>query len=278
MFSIEKTMVTVVQPRYDVKSDEKIRQFILNQLSELKENSILVFPEYSNAAGISDNDEKKNAMKYADELLKEAACAAKKKNSIVAINVLEKRNNEIKNSTYLFGRNGEVVFVYDKQHLPKAEKEFGIKSNAICHCICDYEGIRYAFLTCYDVYFNEQIEYIAKQKPDVIFIPSYQRGERQDIIEAQTKMIAFRCNAYVLRSSYAMQDKNTGGCSMIVKPDGNIMENLKSNVGVQSSFVDLKEKYYRSAGFGEKLVRNDDFINAGLCPVSFQDSKNDDLK
>ena len=136
-------------------------------------------------------------------------------------------------------------------------------------CTTVVDGIRFAFMTCYDVYFNEQIEHIAKFKPDIILIPGYQRGERVDIIHAQAKLTAFRCNAYVLRSSYSMDSDERGGCSMIVSPDGNIIKNIGGGVGSISADIDVFEKYMRTAGFGGGLVRNDDFINDGLCPEAF---------
>ena len=56
---------------------------------------------------------------------------------------------------------------------------------------------------------------------------------------------------------------------MIVSPDGMIMKNLGKAVGKISVTVDPKEKYMRTAGFGGGIVRNDDFINNGLCPEIF---------
>jgi predicted amidohydrolase len=119
------------------------------------------------------------------------------------------------------------------------------------------------------VYFNEQIEYLASQKPDIILIPGYQRGEATDIIRAQAKLIAFRCNSFVAKSSYSMNSDEKGGCSMIVAPSGNILKDMGKDVGSVSVEIDPKWKYMRAAGFGGGMVRNDDFINDGLCPDVF---------
>jgi predicted amidohydrolase len=146
--------------------------------------------------------------------------------------VLEKRDGNIRNSTYLFNKNGEKAFIYDKQHLPPSEVSLGVKrGDGKCKCTCVLDGIRFAFMTCYDVYFNEQIEHIAAYKPDVILIPGYQRGERTDIIKAQAKLTAFRCNAFVARSSYSMNDDEKGGNTMIVAPDGQILNNMGKEIG-----------------------------------------------
>ena len=266
--------VTVVQPKYfsGDKPDEEIAEFIYTELDKVPTGCLIVFPEYSNAGGLSDAESELKALPRAEVMLKKAAEISKTKGAYVSINVLEKRMDEIKNSTYLFNKNGEVAFIYNKQHLPLSEIKLGVKAGndtGKCQCLCELDGIKFAFMTCYDVYFNEQIEHIAKGKPDLILIPGYQRGERTDIIRAQAKLTAFRCNAYVLRSSYSMDSDEHGGCSMIVAPDGQILKDMGKDVGSISLDIDPFKKYMRSAGYGEKDVRNDDFISAGLCPEAF---------
>ncbi len=262
--------ITVLQPAYFAgeNPDKKIAKFLIDELENIEKDCLVVLPEYSNAGGISDVESEKKAMPRAKEMLKKAAVIAKEKSAYVAINVLEERDNKIKNSTYLFNKKGEVAFVYDKIHLPPSEVKLGVERGSGA-CVCDLDGIRFGFMTCYDVYFNEQIEYLASKKPDIILIPGYQRGEKTDIIRAQTKLIAFRCNCFVAKSSYSMESDEKGGCSMIVAPDGEILKDLGKEVGSTSAEIDLKWKYMRAAGFGEGLIRNDDFIKEGLCPEVF---------
>lgn len=226
-------------------------------------------PEYSNAGGISDAESETKAMPRAKDMLKRASAIAKERSAYIAINVLEEREEKIKNSTYLFNKQGDIAFIYDKIHLPPSEIALGVQyGNGAC--ICNLDGIRFGFLTCYDVYFNEQIEYLASQKPDIILIPGYQRGEATDIIRAQTKLIAFRSNSFVAKSSYSMNSDEKGGCSMIVAPDGQILKDMGKDVGSVSALIDPKWKYMRAAGFGGGMVRNDDFINDGLRPDIFK--------
>lgn len=262
--------ITVVQPPYFMgdNPDEKIAEFLMNELENASKDSLIVLPEYSNAGGISDAESEKAAMPRAKAMLERACAVAKEKGAYVAINVLEERNGDIKNSTYLFDKQGDIAFVYDKIHLPPSEIALNVKRGNGA-CVCDLDGIRFGFLTCYDVYFNEQIEYLASKKPDIILIPGYQRGEATDIIRAQTKMIAFRCNAYVAKSSYSMDSDEKGGCSMIIAPNGKILKDMGKETGSISADVDPQWKYMRTAGFGGNMIRNDDFINIGLCPEVF---------
>lgn len=202
-------------------------------------------------------------------MLKASSEIAKENSVYVAINVLETHDGKIKNSTYLFDKAGEVAFIYDKIHLPPSEIALGVEyGNG--DCTCDLDGIRFGFLTCYDVYFNEQIEYLASQKCDIILIRGYQHGETTDIIRAQTKMIAFRCNCFVAKSSYSMNSDEKGGCSMIIAPNGKILKDMGKSIGAVSTNIEPKEKHMRTAGFGGGIIRNDDFINNGLRPDIFK--------
>lgn len=262
--------VTVIQPPYFAGENpcEKISDFLLGEAEKAKAGLILM-PEYSNAGGVSDVESELASLKRAEKMLSRAGEIAKEKSSYVGINVLERSEGEIKNSTYLFNKNGEVAFVYDKIHLPPSEITLGVKYGDGA-CVCTLDGIKFGFMTCYDVYFNEQIEFLARHKPDIILVPGYQRGERTDIICAQAKLTAFRCNAFVVRSSYSMNDENHGGNSMIVAPDGQILCNIGKEIGSISREIDEKEKFMRSAGFGGGQIRGDDFINDGLRPNVFK--------
>lgn len=115
-----------------------------------------------------------------------------------------------------------------------------------------------------------QPPYFVDGKPDIILIPDYQRGEATDIIRAQTKMIAFRCNSFAAKSSYSMNSDEKGGCSMIVAPNGAILKDMGKETGAVSAQIDPNRKYMRTAGFGGAMIRNDDFINNGLCPEIFK--------
>lgn len=264
--------VTVVQPSYYMgeNPDAKIAEFLLKEAEKVEENGLILLPEYSNAGGISDAESEIKAMARAKSMLEKAKDIAKNKKAYVSINVLEKRDGNIRNSTYLFNKNGENVFIYDKLHLPPSEVNLKVKrGDGKCNCTCIVDGIRFAFMTCYDIYFNEQIEHIASFKPEIILVPGYQRGERVDIIEAQAKLTAFRCNAFLLRASFSMESDEKGGCAMVVAPDGKIIDSLGKKVGSLTVDIDATKKYMRPAGFGGDMVRNDDFISAGLCPEAF---------
>ena len=100
--------ITVVQPLYFIgeNPDEKIAQFLINELKKVQTDSLIVLPEYSNAGGISDKESEIKAMPRAKIMLQKASEVAREKSAYVAINVLEERDEKIKNSTYLFDKKG----------------------------------------------------------------------------------------------------------------------------------------------------------------------------
>ena len=102
--------ITVVQPPYYAgeKPDETIARFLLEQMKQAAAG-LIVLPEYSNAGGLSEPEAILAAVPRAEAMLAAAANTAREKCAFVAINVLENRCGKLKNSTYLFDRNGEVA-------------------------------------------------------------------------------------------------------------------------------------------------------------------------
>ena len=262
----------VIQADYFAKPDpdKEILSFLFSELERIPENSIVLLPEYTNACGLSGKDRILSAIKRTDKILASVSNTAKQKHSYLAVNALEYVNEKLQNHTILYSPAGERIFTYQKRYLPPLEKELGIQaasSDSPEQRVFSHDGIRFGFLTCYDIYFSQGIEQIAAGHPDVILFPTYQRGERSDIIRSQTKLLAFRCNSWVIRTSCSLGTPAYGSCSMIVAPDGQIKCDLSDSIGMASVRIDPEYKYYRSMGFGGGQIRNDEFISAGLDDI-----------
>ena len=123
--------ITVVQPPYFMgdRPDESIAESLINEMKNASSGALIVLPEYSNAGGFSDAEREIKALPRAERMKKEASIVAKEKSAYVAINVLEERSGDFMNSTYLFDKNGEAAFIYDKSHLPPSEVALGAITN-----------------------------------------------------------------------------------------------------------------------------------------------------
>lgn len=275
--------IRVIQPPYpwNPESIKATVDFILEELRKCDDSlDLILLPECCNAAcGCGDSEKLMEFVnRHTSPLINAVKETAKRCKSVVGINLYYREENEkVQNTTLLFDREGELAGKYIKQHLPVSEygntsvdHEY-IAEKEAPECVV-IDGVRYAFLTCYDVYYTEFIHRIALEKPDVVLISSLQRAEREDILEMQVKNCAFVCNAYVVRSSYSMgEGAASGGCSMIASPEGKILYNFQHQLGSFDYTVeDVHYKFMRSNGFGQPAVRNDEYQTYFRSPWSYR--------
>ncbi len=273
-------IIFALQPKYPATAAESSDcvEYMINRLDKLSEPAdLIVLPEYSNAPGPIDTREEleRFAAVSTPALMGAASSAARRLGSFVAVNMAFDCGEGLRNTTFLYGRDGKLFHKYNKLHLPYSEVELALDHSYAFRdgrpdfsgCVAEADGVRFGFLTCYDMYFSEQIEYIADHHPDVIIYPSYQRGERADILQAQIKLCAMRCNAYTVRSSYSMgvsDEHDNGGHTMVASPDGTIICDLEQDTGFVWVRVDHRWKYFRANGYGQPDIPNDEFVSNGI--------------
>lgn len=183
-----------------------------------------------------------------------------------------------RNTTYAFDRNGNLAGKYYKQHLTpgevtetKLDSEYSFQFSE--PTVLEMEGIRFAFLTCYDFYFYEAFANIARQNVDVIIGCSHQRSDTHLALEIMSQFLAYNTNTYVLRSSVSMdENSNIGGASMVVAPTGKTLINMYSRVGLETVEIDVHDKYYKPAGFGNPPAAHYEYIEQGRRPWKYRPS------
>lgn len=267
----------IIQPEYstDISRSGELFKAELSLLDLCDESlDIIVMPEYGDIPAMPDSNEtfRECVKNYHTALTEKAAQTAKRCKAFVFVNGI----GENRNTTFAFNRRGELFGKYFKRHLTGGE----VKNRGLS---CDYaltpsapyiieaEGLRFAFLTCYDFYFYEAYSCIARQNVDIIIGCSHQRSDTHDTSELFSRFAAYNCNAFLLRSSVSM-DKNseTGGCSMVVSPRGEVLLNMKSRVGLETVEFDPKEKYYKPAGFGNEFTSHYEYVERGRCPWNYR--------
>ncbi|MCL2008060.1 MAG: hypothetical protein FWG77_08250 [Treponema sp.] len=274
--------VCAIQPKYPHKQEESDEciLFFLDTLDQCDESiDLILFPEGCNAPSYyhSMKDVQSHAEKYTEPLLNKVRETAIRCKSIVAINLNDGLDGLYRNTTIVFGWDGQIKGKYLKQHnLPQINTEMQ-RDDSYSYAYkrpysIEIDGIKYGFLTCYDGYFNEYIAHLTTQNLDIILFPTHQRAERMDILEMEAKNIAFNCNAYVIRSSVSMGDEThlLGGSTMVVAPDGKVIENYGQKVGALSCIIDPKKKYERSGGFNRSAMRNEKYIEQGRKPWAYR--------
>jgi len=271
----------VIQPPYSMdlaKSDELFR-LKLDYLDSCDESmDLIVLPEYSDVPCCAKTREENLYYhdKYIDTLLAKCAETAKRCRSVLFVNALDETPTGYRNTTYAFDTKGEIVGKYYKKHLPPSEL-FEVKLDSDYTrefsepYVLEIDGIRYAFMTCYDFYFYEAFPNIARQNVDIIIGCSLQRSDTHEALEIMGRFLAYNCNAHVVRASVSL-DKNSNicGASMIVTPRGEMLVNMRSETGLACAEFDPHDKYYKPAGFGNPPAPYYEYIEFGRSPWQYR--------
>ena len=228
----------IIQPPYSRNSadSDNFFEYKMDCLDKCDDSlDIIVLPEYSDVPFATSTLEETlfYHKKYIKKLLDKCSETAKRCNAVLFVNALYETETGYRNTTYCYNRNGEVVGHYYKKHLPPLELEvLKLDSDYTFEFsepyVLEIDGIRYGFLTCYDFYFYEAFARIAREKVDVIIGCSLQRSDSHDAIETMCRFLAYNTNAYVIRSSVSFDEKSEiCGASMVVTPEGNVLEKMK---------------------------------------------------
>ena len=273
--------VCIIQPEYSAdysRSDELFEK----ELSLLKAcddtMDLIVMPESCDCPAYAPTKEMadQSVAKYRDILLREAASTAKRCHAMVFVNARSDSEKGQRNTTHVFDRRGNPVGMYFKQHLTPGEVSVMELDHDYTNAfsmptVIELEGIRFAFLVCYDFYFYEAFSNIARQKVDVIIGCSHQRSDTHRALQIMSQFLAYNTNAYVLRSSVSMHpDSPVGGASMVVAPDGEVLCNMGSRVGMEVVEIDVTKKYYKSAGYNNPPSAHYEYMEKGRRPWKYR--------
>lgn len=273
---------TVVQPHYGMTGDpdNQCFQTILHLLDECDGSSdVIVLPEDSNFPyqekdhAVFERVARANQAVLLDHVKKTAIrCRAK-----IFCNCYDYTPTGPRNTTFVFDENGEIVGKYYKAHPAPSEvrtvKEGGYGMDVSYSYeystpyVLTLDGVRYAFMTCYDFYFYENFARIARENVDVIIGCSLQRTDTPQALEIIGQFLCYQTNAYLVRASMSLaEDSPVSGCSMAVAPDGTMLFNMHNRVGLQSVEIDPAKKYYKPAGFNGKMKAHYQYIEEGRRP------------
>lgn len=269
----------IIQPAYSVdysRSDEMFA-WELQALDQCDESmDLIVLPEAADVPCLAHTRDEFVASyrKYGQRLLDKCAETARRCKAVLFVNAYYVTEKGERNTTHAFDTNGQVVGRYYKKHLTPGEtskSKRGLDSEYTFEfsepTVITIDGVRYGFLTCYDFYFYEAFPAIARQNVDIIIGCSHQRSDTHEAISILSRFCAYNCNAYMVRASVSMdENSNIGGGSMIIAPDGTVLAEMGSRVGMATAEFDPKAKYYKPAGFGNPEAAHYEYIEQGRRP------------
>lgn len=274
--------VRIIQPAYTLNPNDLQKNFegsvaLMEQCNEPLD--IIVMPEYCDVPAAQKGKTAYRAAiaKYNAPIMQKAKEMAIRCHSIVFINCAYESAHGLRNTTHAIDRNGNVVGRYYKAHPApkedKSEKVGGVEMdssytfNGKDPYTLEIEGIKFGFMTCYDFYMYEEFPQVARQNVDVIIGCSHQRTDTHQALEIINRFLCYNTNAYLLRASVSLgEDSPIGGGSCVIKPDGTVLVDMKSRSGFETVEIDVKDKYYKAAGFGNPPSAHYEYIEEGRRP------------
>lgn len=274
--------VCVIQPEYclDHSRSEEFLRWELEALDKCDETmDIIALPESSDTPCLA-HDQQERLWSYENlnaRVLQKASETARRCSAIVFINVRSTQpNGMLRNSTFVFDRNGQQAGIYHKQHLTPGECTYPELEHVYTYeheepTIVEVEGIKFAFLVCYDAYFYEAFANIARYDPDVVVACSHQRSDTHEALRVMHRFLAYNTNAWVIRSSVSMGvDAGVGGTSMVVAPNGDVVAGFDGQIGMFCAEIDPHQRYLKPAGFGNPDDCHHHYVEVGRRPWKYR--------
>ncbi len=216
------------------KNYEKAKELIKTAVKESPD--VLVLPETFNVGFLpSDIDFSKCDVDGARTKKEIGGLAKEYGVNIVAGSVANKKGGNFYNTAYVFNRQGECVFEYDKAHLFSSMDEDKYFKNGEKTGSFLLDNIRCTLLICYDIRFPELIrEVTTKETVDYIFIVSEWPEERINTLKTLVMARAIENRAFAVCANGCGTAKGIkhGGNSMIVSPMGDVMSRCFDNEGI----------------------------------------------
>lgn len=278
--------IEIVQPYYsmDVKDAEECFKGLLYNIDQCTEDAdIIVLPEYSDTPTAYKTKEEFDSfyLKYNGVIMEKAKETAIRCKALVFVNALCSTESGNRNTTFAISEKGEVLARYFKAHPAPSEvrkiNEGGIAFDVSYSYeqnepfVFEYKGVRYGFMTCYDFYFYESFAPLARKNVDIIIGCSHQRTDTHQALEIIGRFLSYNTNAYLVRASVSLgETSEIGGSSMVVAPDGTMLANMKSKIGICRCEIEPEKKYYKPAGFGGEQKPHYVYIEEGRRPWNYR--------
>lgn len=269
--------ITVLQPSYPaagtLDSATMCMTWMQAQLTQLQpgEQDLMLLPEYANTPGLGERDLLHTcAENQGAAFLQFVAASAERLKCLIAVGVVAHEDDSWFNRTVVFDSTGTLVHSYDKIHLPVTEeRDLGLTAGSK-HCVFQHGKLRIGFATCFDLSFPEHFVVLAEQEVDLILCPSYQRSASAERILTVSQVRAMDSGAYLIRSSYAMDDSTRGGHSLVAAPDGTLLANAKDQVGIITTEFDPALKFIKPASHGQPHVEHRASIESRRRPDTYR--------
>lgn len=249
---MEKKKINISAIQMCAKIGDKQANFnkITELTSKINKTDVIVLPEVWNI-GWSCADFIKNAEKIEEsETIAFLTKIAKEKNAnIIGGSFIQKAEGDIYyNSCPVLNRNGELIALYNKNHLYSYYgcNEGKYISKGKNPVMVNLEGINFGLTICYDIRFPEIYRAYRKNNADVFINCAAWASTKPIPWEMMTKSRAIENQTYMVAvNQYGPMENNETnlGHSRIIDYNGNVLSEILEGEGVIQSTLKFNEMY-----------------------------------
>lgn len=163
--------------------------------------------------------------------------------NIIAGSISDTRNDKIYNSSYIFNRQGNLAFRYDKVHL------FGLMNEESClspgqqRAVFELDNMKCGVIICYDLRFPELIRALALDGIEILFVPAQWPHPRMHPWRTLLQARAIENQMYVAAVNRVGKEGEAVffGHSMVVDPLGEVMIEADEEERILTVDIDLQK-------------------------------------
>ena len=163
--------------------------------------------------------------------------------NIIAGSIAEKIGTKVRNTAYVFNRNGDVVGDYSKIHLFRLmdEEKYLVSGDRIGEF--DLNHVKSAMMICYDIRFPELTRKLALNGAKILFVPAEWPNPRLHHWRTLLLARAIENQMYVVACNRVGVSGTTSffGHSMVIDPWGNVIAEGGEEEEILRAEIDLSE-------------------------------------
>jgi omega-amidase len=212
----------------------------LKLLKDLRGNGIAVLPEMFIPGYKRDNIEYWSD-KWKDVVM-EFSAVAKEISTSVVFTTPVREHGKIYNRAFFIDNEGKVLSVYDKIHLFRLMDEDKIFHQGNGLHTFGFGEWHIGMNICYDLRFPESFRKLWLKEADLIILPASWPFKRVDTMVKLAYARAIESQSYFIlvnRANGRSDHPDYGGNSMVISPDGMLLEGCGTEEEIRSADIDI---------------------------------------